>query len=638
MKPKLIANALLRLADLSRLQSDFAPAGRSAHAERFLARARLRTLACWLLLLAGAIPAPAQWLTQSLALKPGWSAVYLHVDASHDSLSNLVAADLSNPITEIWMWSPPSSTVQFVNSPQTPSSSGGQWISWDRQDISASSLQNLVGNAACLVHIPTNAAAYTWKVKGKPVPPAYQWSTTGLNFLGFPTVTSAPPMFEAFLSKAPELQQNKEIYYYPGGELGVANPARLVALRTSPVTRGQAYWIRAGEGYNHYFAPFEVTLSGSSGLSYADTLNTRGFRLRNLTDAPLTLTQRLVASETAPAQQTNVTGLPPLLLRGTLNTTNLAYAYSKLLPAGSNTWRLAAKGQPGSEVEVVLGLDRPAMTGSVGDLKAAVVRLTDSLGYAQVDLPVSATVASSAGLWVGSVAITQVGQYLKTYARDSANNPVVSSNGQYVALSTNTSLGSVPNPVSLRLIVHNPEAGGQAVLLQRVYVGVDAATNAIVARQESALNSAFRSAARRISATHLPWTSQNTPWPFNSTLEGAASLTATVTLDYADQASNPFLHTYHPDHDNLDATFANQLPQGAESFSVRRDITLTPTAPAGDASDFKAGERTISGDYAETITVLGLARAGGTHDARTYQVRGVFSLTRLCGVPVLTTP
>jgi hypothetical protein len=49
-------------------------------------------------------PVQAQWITQSLDLKAGWNAVYLHVDASHETLDTLVGADQANPIQEIWMW------------------------------------------------------------------------------------------------------------------------------------------------------------------------------------------------------------------------------------------------------------------------------------------------------------------------------------------------------------------------------------------------------------------------------------------------------------------------------------------------------------------------------------------------------
>ena len=111
-----------------------------------------------------------------------------------------------------------------------------------------------------------------------------------------------------------------------------------------------------------------------------------------------------------------------------------------------------------------------------------------------------------------------------------------------------------------------------------------------------------------------------------------------MTLDYADQASNPFLHTYHPDHDNLDTTFKHQLAQGAESYTVRRDITLSVQPVAGGSASFANSAQSLSGTYAETITVLGLARAGGTNDTRVFHVQGAFGLNRITSVPTLTRP
>jgi hypothetical protein len=47
--------------------------------------------------------------------------------------------------------------------------------------------------------------------------------------------------------------------------------------------------------------------------------------------------------------------------------------------------------------------------------------------------------------------------------------------------------------------------------------------------------------------------------------------------------------------------------------------------------------QTLGGDYQETITLLGLARAGGTNDTRQFQVSGSFSLNRISDVPTLKT-
>jgi hypothetical protein len=582
------------------------------------------------------VPARAQWVTQTLSLKAGWNAVYIHVDPSYSSLNTLVGADLSNPILEVWRWAPPSSTLQFVQSPQQPVE-GAQWMSWTRNSSDSQLLQTLVGNSAYLVRVATNVPTYTWTIKGRPLPPAYTWTTTGLNFLGFPTVPVNPPDFDSFLSQVPDLQLNAEIYWYPGGELGTGNPARLYAMRTAKVNRGQAYWIRAGTVYNNYFAPFQLAISGSSGVNYRDSLSVFSFRLRNLTATNLTVNLGLVASETPPTGQTNIVGTPTLWVRGALNTTNLTYSYTSLATGGSYSWSLPPQGLSGSDIEVVLGLDRTAMSGSVGALYAGVLRLRDSLGFAQVDMPVAAQVASSAGLWVGAASVTQVGQYLKRYARGGDNLAVLGTNGQYTVTEITTNMGPVPQSFPLRLIVHNPEAGaGNAVLLQRAFVGMDAWTNAVVALSQSSLNPSTLSQARRISAAHLPWSATNGCWTFDGALGQASNLTASVILDYADQASNPFLHTYHPDHDNLDTTFKNQLAKGAESYTVRRDITLSVQSAGSGSASFANSAQSLGGTYTESITVSGLARAGGTNDTRVFHVRGTFSLNRITSIPTLT--
>src|SRR5688500_16371768 len=97
---------------------------------------------CLLLTIGGlAISVSAQWVTQSFNLMPGWNAVYLHVDARHASIQDLVGADGANPIQEIWLWRPSPATAQFVVSPQLPTTGGSQWISWDRAANAISPLQ-----------------------------------------------------------------------------------------------------------------------------------------------------------------------------------------------------------------------------------------------------------------------------------------------------------------------------------------------------------------------------------------------------------------------------------------------------------------------------------------------------------------
>jgi hypothetical protein len=190
-------------------------------------------------------------------------------------------------------------------------------------------------------------------------------------------------------------------------------------------------------------------------------------------------------------------------------------------------------------------------------------------------------------------------------------------------------------PYPLRLIVHNPEVGN-AALLQRVFVGFDANTNTIVSLKESALAPGFLKNARRLSAVHLPWSAENAGWSFNGRFATQTNLTTTVSLGYDDRASNPFLHSYHPDHDNLNATFKTLLPQGSESYLVERQITLNIRPPSDDFGSLVSANSSLNGTYDEVILLKGLARAGGTNDTRRFEVRGDFSLNRVSAISQIT--
>ena len=110
-------------------------------------------------------------------------------------------------------------------------------------------------------------------------------------------------------------------------------------------------------------------------------------------------------------------------------------------------------------------------------------------------------------------------------------------------------------------------------------------------------------------------------------------LTTTSTVAYDDQSTNPFLHTYHPDHDNLDATFSNELPQGAESYQVTRLITLNVISPGNDFSSLTGASQTLYGVYSETISLGGLGGA-----TRNFNIAGAFALNRISTISTLTQP
>lgn len=592
-------------------------------------------------------PCFGQWVTQRVDLQKGWNGVFLHVDPSHSDLDAWIGVDAENPIVRIWRWNPPTA-AQFYENPADEIYNVSGWSQWNRLE-NESGLSSMVGDTAYLVESLTN---YTWNVKGRPVSPRSSWNMNGLNLIGFPTTRSNPPKFDEFLSESSELQtESVDIYRYQGTSLSTNNPIKISSSlhRNVSVTRGQAFWMEAGNVFNKYFGPFEVSLSGSDGIYFYDDLSSASLRLRNLTEHELTITMRMAESEPAPVGQPLISGTPPLLIRDLLNVENMTYGFTELPIGRSQSWTLAPCNEEGSEVNVVLGLDRTSITQNEGDLLAGVLQLTDSLGHLEVNVPVSGTVASDKGLWVGEALVSQVGQYLKSY-EDGSTNPIITTNGsmivtndllmnargEYQVSEINTDITDVPKWFPLRLIIHSPE-DGDPVLLQRVFSGMDFSTNQVLSCQQAALNPAYFDSARRISATHLPWTEKNSGWSFDGALTQGTLITTTVNTAYNDQQSNPFLHTYHPDHDNLDDRFEKELEQGAESYTIERTIRLLPEAAGTNFTDRISSSKRLIGNYQETIKLIGLPQAGGA-DHRTFEVRGAFRLDRISDIPKMTEP
>ena len=322
-------------------------------------------------------------------------------------------------------------------------------------------------------------------------------------------------------------------------------------------------------------------------------------------------------------------------MRGAIDPANLLYGAVPLIAGSTDletrtySWVLPPKGKPGSDVQVVLGLARDQLLGNPGDLSAGVLQFTDDQGLMRMDLGVAAVKSSMAGLWVGEAQVSQVVQYLVNYQRDPVGKPVVKlteKDGAYAAVSTNEILGSVPRAFPLRLIMHDD--GTNSFLLQRVFLGSDITTNPIVATEQRFLDPERLGAARRISAVHLPWSASNTPLPMTLV---SNVYRASIVTPYDAVGANPFVHQYHPDHDNLNATFTQMLPRGRESYGITRTIWLSPQVPATDYLGQTVGSLERKGIYDETITVEG---AGAS--TRTFKVVGTFKLNRISPIATLT--
>lgn len=169
---------------------------------------------------------------------------------------------------------------------------------------------------------------------------------------------------------------------------------------------------------------------------------------------------------------------------------------------------------------------------------------------------------------------------------------------------------------------------------------MDSNTNSVISTLEAFLDPSRIASARRISSIHLPWTPGNDGWDLGGVLGPASTLATTVVQEAGDQAGNPFLHTYHPDHDNLNARFDEAAPQGRESYKIKRVISLTVQSPPNDFESLTQSGRSYSGLYRERILLLGFGDTPGddssVRNRLEYDVLGGFILNQIADTPELT--
>ncbi len=540
---------------------------------RFLSSVPIGVHQWFLLLFLFGTVAQAQWQTTTYALKGGFNAIYLHGDASYTTPDTLFAAGDALKILEVWRWNPNPTQVQFTSDPLIPTPGTPEWSTWYRGNPGATSLTALTGQQAYLIKCTGTAAnTYSVQIKHRPQPPESTWVRNGANLLGFPTFKNGAnhPLMSAYFATFPAaITANTKIYKYEGGDLGATNPLQVFSPTFEQLDRNQAYWFNA-EVVGSFYAPIEIAPTVPGGLEFGRTRSIIAVRLRNRTSAPVTMTMSLVNSAAAPAGQTGVTGPVPLTRR--VFNTGIG-EYEEIAITGAFNQVIG----PQSSLELEFGIDRGAMNGGSSAFYASLLSFRDSGNLLEVFLPVSAQPASLAGLWVGDVSVNQV------------TSTVAGSPG-----------ATTLRPFPLRYLLHIDD-GGTARLLSQVFIGVlEAAPNDFgVCTLETALKDDSKASATRLVAAHMPLDLALAPTTGGVALGSTAEWTIAMPFD---DKVNPFVHQYHPDHNNKNARL-QPVGNKVESHTVTRKVSfefLGPTPPGSSGW----GTTVLGGTYSETVTGL----------------------------------
>ena len=551
---------------------------------------------CFILtVLLGLASAPAQWITRSYPLVTGWNGIWLAGDASYTTVAELFSAYPA--VTEVWRWNPNADQTTFVQTPSEPTTSSDEWTVWKRNDPAEQLLSRMVANSSYLIR---TTAATTLNVKQLVVPPTATWLISGANFLGFPSAgsgTSAPTL-SRYLAVYPSasttvLAPTTKIYKYIGGELGPGNPLQ-VAPGTETLEKGKAYWFNVATVGN-FTAPVEYEVASAAGLAFGRTQAVMSLGITNRSTSSLTLTVALGASESAPGSQPGVSGGVPLTQRVFNSTTN---SYIETPMGGSFTVTIAASGR----TTLDFGIDRSQMTGTADAFYASILRITDSAGLTDVSLPVSGQTASTAGLWLVNTQVSQVD-------------------------STATGSGSsTPQPFPLLFLTH-VDSAGNARLLSEAFVGKLSTTgNPLgICISESRVLGFPASDLKPVRYFACQMPTSITSITGTGTMATGSTLSWAIPILFNDP-TNPFVHNYHPDHDNLDAK-GRALTAGQESFTINRNCQFTFTSSPPDGSYVAGwGTTVLGGTYLESIS--------GLHK-QVLEVRGTFRMQRVSEIAAI---
>jgi hypothetical protein len=548
----------------------------------------------------------AQWVTQSIPLRPGWNAVHLQVTPAETDCDRTFAA--WPEIRGVWRFDRRLPALEFTESPTAVLHRTEHWRVWfpgGSPDSFLRTLQGLEGGQAYLVEVDPQAPPRVWTVKGTPAWKEPPLLPGALNLVGLPITPDRPPNFLQFFRDSTQIEVG------PGSASGIfavgvdgrEEPIRQPARAS--IQSGAAYWIRAGAAPRR-LTPLEITgnLTAAGSLDFGTDQRELGLVLANHSPTnPLTLTLTPRPSEPAPPGTADVAGDVPL-------------AYLEASVAGGR-FRWVPLDQPwsfdlapGAQREIRLSVRRNAFasyrtTAAAGAAYQSLLEIVEAPHGVRLLIPVVAETDvvrrlplaraltdglpvyhPNQGLWVGQVSIDRV-------SRSSPGADAAASKDLPPPASTDLPVPlPVASPLGYRVLVHVDETG-QGRLLQRVVLAsrTDGTNDQIRLYQDEARVPGDAKTLSRISSTAFPLMA---PLPLTGAF--AQALEAQVALDYDDPV-NPFKHAYHPDHDNLvDGSGTNKLAAGAESFSVTRDVRF----------DFRVAHPTDDGGFLPTGPVVDL--------------------------------
>ncbi len=552
-------------------------------------------------------PAYATWSTQEITLNPGWNAVFVELQPENNRTESVFSGV---PVKSVWAWNERFSSVQYVRDPNTLVPEQPEWLTFYPASSPNGFLTNLFaiqGGKAYLVEMDGDQPV-TITLEGQLMLREPVWLSNSFNLVGFHLDSQNATTFADYFAPS-SAHAGKDMYTLNavGEWVKIVNPA------SEPMRRGAAYWVYC-EGQSSYGGPLGVDLQIGRGLDYGHIVEEQMLKLTNSTDQPKTVTFTIRPS-TRPADRPSTGAdsgdVPPLA-------GDVKLGFRRIFSWEPLEEPLEVTVDPNSTLGVEFAVLRAKMNvpPSQDAVFESVLDVSDGEGQL-FRIPVSAQKnITMAGLWVGTVTVNAVSEAAGSLA---TTTPTASEfRFRIIVHVDNQATPRLLQQVFLMQVQPDPQDPitypARYVLvtdedLVDNFTGVSMRDGEIVGRRISSSVFAFKD-----------------PIDLSGSLTG--TLLGTVPMAFGDR-HNPFIHAFHPDHDNLNDDFdlTPLLPEGRESFTFSREITLEflPDDPFASALP-GYGHTIVGGNYREKIS--------GVHQKALY-VSGSFQLNHVVDVPTL---
>lgn len=572
------------------------------------------SLACAALLAVATGPVRAQGGTieQVIELEPGWNAIHVRVAPDDRDIESVFSG---LPVASVWRWIPDEAGAEFVEDPAEGLDNVDGWFAWfpePRPEAFLSNLFRVDPNVAYLVELE-GSESHEIVLEGQPRYRPIAWETDAFTLTGFTVDTGAAPTFEEYFSPSPAHESQPVYQLDPDGTWNEVDAA------STPIRDGEAYWIYT-DGNSRYQGRTDLVLDQGDSLEFSAALTEVEFVLRNRSDMDSTFLIRRLNGDTLPLAylnedpETGEIGWPHLqdqLVVDAPANDDVSVGLSVLREDFSS-----------SRMEQVLEItdehgERILLHAGGNTIQPLVEPSLAAGGGRDEHQPVS-----YAGLWVGNIEVdavseSQQGGVEPTPTRESFIQRViihVDSAGQARLLKDVIQMweDGTTAPSSIDPDYDEVDEPGRYVLLT---------DKSLIALYTGAVNRGGRQVGLRYSTVGYDFPGNELD--FTGDFEPGEQVNTTLVID-PELPTNPFLHRYHPDHDNLDAQFLN-FEQ--EAYQVSRDMRLifTEEDPMGREPP-GWGDSILGGIYEGSLN--GLHR-------NTIFTSGTFRLRRVSAVPVL---